>query len=463
MLLGIMVYMAIQFAIGVWVARKNKSEDDYLLAGRRLGLGLAAFTVFATWFGAETVIGAAGNIYEHGLSGGAGEPFGYALCLILLGLVFAVPLWRRRYTTFGDFFRQRYSAGVEKFFVLLVVPSSTLWAAAQIRAFGQVMSAISDFDVAVAITAAAAFVIVYTVIGGLLATAVTDLVQGLALMIGLVILFFAVLDAVGGAAPAFALIEPQRLQILGGSEMSFLEVVEKWAIPICGATLAAEVIARILAARSAETARLASVFGGTLYFALGCIPVFLGLIGPGLLPGLEDAEQIVPQLAQQYLPSFFYVLFAGALISAILSTVDSALFAAASLISHNVVVPLRQTMGEQAKVRSARICVVLLGVLAYMLAMRADGVYELIETAVAFGTAGVFVVGVFGLFTRIGGPPSAFAALGAGSSLWFVGEYFAAWKTPYLLSLAGAVLAYLLIAGLEKTPVAKWQAARQES
>ncbi|WP_206054813.1 sodium:solute symporter family protein [Nitrosococcus wardiae] len=462
-LLGVMAYMVIQFAIGVWVSRRNKSEDDYLLAGRRLGVGLTAFTVFATWFGAETVVGAAGNIYENGLSGGSGDPFGYAICLILLGLVFAVPLWRRRYTTFGDFFRQRYSSGVEKFFVLLVVPSSTLWAAAQIRAFGQVVSTISDLDVTVAITAAAAFVIIYTVAGGLLATAVTDLVQGLALMLGLGLLFFAVLNAAGGVEPALALVEPERLQLFGALEKSFLEVVEAWAIPICGATLAAEVIARILAAHSAETARLASVLGGTLYLAIGCIPVFIGLIGPGLLPGLEDAEQIIPQLAQQYLPTLFYVLFAGALISAILSTVDSALLAAASLISHNVVVPLRGSMSERAKIRSARLCVVLLGILAYVLAIRANGVYELIETAVAFGTAGVFVVGVLGLFTRIGGTPSALAALIAGSVLWFVGEYFAGWTTPYLLSLAGAALAYLGVAALEKIPIGKWQATRQET
>ena len=131
---GILAYLVAQFAIGIVVSRRIASESDYLIAGRRLGLGLAAFSIFATWFGAETVVGAAGAIYSDGLSGGSADPFGYGLCLVVVGIVVAAPLWRRKYTTFGDLFRERYSPGVERLAVLLMVPTSVLWAAAQIRA-----------------------------------------------------------------------------------------------------------------------------------------------------------------------------------------------------------------------------------------------------------------------------------------------------------------------------------------
>ena len=105
-LIGIGVYLVVQFAVGMLVSRRIASESDYLLAGRRLGVTLAAFSIFATWFGAETVVGAAGSIYSDGLSGGSADPFGYALCLVVLGVVIAAPLWRRQYTTFGDMFRE---------------------------------------------------------------------------------------------------------------------------------------------------------------------------------------------------------------------------------------------------------------------------------------------------------------------------------------------------------------------
>ena len=191
-LIGIGAYLVVQFAVGMLVSRRIASESDYLLAGRRLGVTLAAFSIFATWFGAETVVGAAGSIYSDGLSGGSADPFGYALCLVVLGAVIAAPLWRRKYTTFGDLFRERYSPGVERLAVLLMVPTSVLWAAAQIRAFGQVVSVSSDIGVDIAITAAAAFVIIYTVAGGLLADVVTDFVQSIGIVIGLVILLVVV-------------------------------------------------------------------------------------------------------------------------------------------------------------------------------------------------------------------------------------------------------------------------------
>ncbi|RMH60973.1 MAG: sodium:solute symporter, partial [Bacteroidetes bacterium] len=145
-LIGVFGYVLVQLGIGLYVSRRIRTEDDYLIAGRQLGYGLGTFTIFATWFGAETCIGAAGAIYEQGLSGGTADPFGYGVCLLLMGFVFAVPLWRHKLTTLADLFRRRYSAGVERLAVILMVPTSLLWAAAQVRAFGQVLSASSGLE-----------------------------------------------------------------------------------------------------------------------------------------------------------------------------------------------------------------------------------------------------------------------------------------------------------------------------
>jgi Na+/proline symporter len=139
-------------------------------------------------------------------------------------------------------------------------------------------------------------------------------------------------------------------------------------------------------------------------------------------------------------------MFAGALISAILSTVDSALLAAASLISHNLVQPVAPRLGERGKVWTARAGVIGLGALAYVIALHAEGIYALVETASAFGSAGIFVVGMFGLFSRAGGALSAYAALIAGMAVWAAGEYVLGWSTPYLASLACALAAYVGVA-----------------
>jgi Na+/proline symporter len=450
LLIGILGYVLVQVLIVFLVARRVRSESDYLLAGRRFGLGLATFTIFATWFGAETCIGAGGAVYEGGLSNSTADPFGYAACLFLLGFVFAAPLWRRKLVTLADLFRQRFSPGVERFAVLLLVPTSLMWAAAQIRALGQVISASSAFDVELAIGIAAGFVIVYTVYGGLMANAVTDLVQGVMVMIGLLVLLFAVVSAAGGLESSLASIDPQRLRLFGGPETPWWETAERWAIPIFGSVIAQELIAVILASHTPQIARRAAVLGGGIYLTFGLIPVFIGLVGVGLLPGLEQPEQLLPQIAQKYLATLPYIIFVGAITSAILSTVAGALLAAAALVEHNLIVPLKPGLDNRAKIRVARAGVVVGGLFAYILARHAGGVYELVEQASAFGSSGVFTVAVLGLFTRLGRARAAYAALTAGVATWVTGHYLLDLPVAYLLSLAMAMMAYLSVAFSEQ-------------
>jgi SSS family transporter len=450
--IGVFAYIALQFAIGIWVSRRIRDEKDYILGGRQLGVTLASFSVFATWFGAETVIGSSGRVYQQGLSGAQGEPFAYAVGIVIMGLFFAVPLWRRGIVTFGDFFRDRFSPGVEKLTVVLLVPGSVLWAAAQIRGFGQVMSATSTLDLRLAMTIAAAVVIAYTVFGGLLADVYTDFVQGIAIIVGLLAILLAVIVQTENPATLLASVDTVRLQPMR-PDQSLLEFIEQWAIPICGSLVAVELISRILACRSPEVARRATPLGGGLYLVVALIPVYLGFIGPNLVPVLDEPEQLSMELAKTYLPTILYVMFAGALISAILSTVDSALLASASLVSHNIYLRLRPNLSERDKVKAARFGVAGLGILAYLLALRSSGISDLVETASAFASAGIFVALAFGLFTSFGGPASASAAIAAGALVWAAGKFVLDVPTPYLAGLLAAVAAYIAVALVERRKV----------
>jgi len=452
LLIGILVYVVAQIGIGLYVARRNKSEEDYLLAGRSLGMGMVTMTVFATWFGAETCIGASGEIYAHGLSGGRLDPFGYSLCIIFLGLFFAASLWRRKLTTLGDLFRQRYGPVVERIAVLIMIPTSLLWAAAQVRAFGQVLSVTTGFNVEMAITIAATVVILYTIMGGMLADAMSDYIQGIVLVAGLFVLFIAVLLNWPEPELVSAALSEERLRFRPEGE-AWLISLETWAIPIIGSLFAQELVARTLAARSAQISRNACLTAGGIYILVGLIPVSLGVLGPAILPNLADPEQFLPTLAQTYLPPLLFMLFAGALISAILSTVDSALLAASGLVSHNLLSPLWEQPSEKLKVRLARCSVFCLGVTAYLLAITGESVYHLVETASSFGTAGLFTAAFFAFFPKWGGKWSATAALLAGISSYILfahvlGEERVA--TPYIFSVACAIGAFCSVMLFEK-------------
>jgi Na+/proline symporter len=229
------------------------------------------------------------------------------------------------------------------------------------------------------------------------------------------------------------------------------ELLEAWMVPVVGSMLAVELLSRVLGCNSAQTAQRACLMGSGLYLAVGAIPALLGLCGPYLVPGLEDGEQLIPALASAHLGPWFYVAFAGALVSAILSTVDSCMLAGSTLVTHNVLLPLWPDLSERARLRASRLGVLAMGITAWVLALRTESIKDLVETASAFGSAGVFVVACFGLFTTIGGPLSASVALCTGFVVWGGGA-IQGWPAPYVTALVVSVVAYLATARLERSP-----------
>lgn len=444
LIICILIYVLLQLAIGFYVSRGIRTEQDYLLAGRQLGPSLTLFTVFATWFGAETCIGAAGEAYSGGLAAVTTDPFGYALGILLMGLLFAVPLWKRRLTTLADLFRQRYGPGVERLAAILMVPTSLLWAAAQIRAFGQVLTTSSELEVTFAITVAASVVVIYTTLGGMLADALSDLLQGVVLILGLLVIGGVVMFANGGWEKLGAL--SGEATTLVPAAQPWLATLEAWAIPVFGTLCAQEMIARVISARSPHIAARATVGASFLYLAVGLIPVGIGLLGPQIAAGLEHPEQVLMQVAQNELGTVLYIVFVGALVSAILSTVNSALLVAGSLTAHNLVMPLMPALDEKTKLRFNRVAVVGFGIVAYVMALLSDSVYALVEEASSLGSAGVLVCIVFALWgARLGGAASAGAALVTGMAVYVGGQHLLDLPYPYLTSVAAALGAYLLL------------------
>jgi Na+/proline symporter len=150
------------------------------------------------------------------------------------------------------------------------------------------------------------------------------------------------------------------------------------------------------------------------------------------------------------MPGVLYITFVGAIISAVLSVVHSALHAPAAQVSHNIVVRMIPGLSDRAKLWSVRITVMVLCLATYVISVTSEGVRELVETASSIGSAGVFVATLFALFTRFGGPLSAYLSIVLGALVWATGKYVFDLSTPYLLGLLAATLGYIVGALLER-------------
>ncbi len=449
----IVLYLVAQIGVSYLVSKRIKTESDFFLAGRNLPAWMVSMSLFATWFGAETCIGSSAAVYEQGLSGSRADPFGYTLCLVFMGLLLAARLWRGGYTTLADFYRDTYGSFIEKFSVWILFPSSLFWAAAQIRAFGQVVAASTDLPVEMAIVGAAVFVIIYTLLGGLLGDIVTDVLQGMIVAIGLITVFVLTIQNVPDLSGILASMAPERLSIISPDE-TWLMRLDRWSVPILGSLVAQELISRVLASKSAKVAVRSSYISAIIYLVMGSMPVFLGLLGPHILPGLEDSEQFLVTWASQILTPFFFTIFAGALISAILATIDSILLSLSALLTHNILIPALNITDDKKKLQLARSVIILAGAAAFIIAMTADSIYGLVETASSFGTAGVLVITLGALVLKKCGPWPAGFALTVGIITTPLAEYIWELEAPFITSILASACAfavgYLLTPFLER-------------
>ena len=444
-LLGISIYVIGMLFMGYYVSKKIKTDDDYFLAGRTLGPFLATFSIFATWFGAETCIGTAGSVYTDGLAGSRADPFGYSICIFIMAIFFAKILWNKKITTIPDLFRERFSPNVEKLAAILIIPSSIIWAGAQIRAFGQIIHSTTDFSVTVAVTVAAGVVIFYTVFGGLLADAYNDLIQGIAIICGLLFLLAAVMISNGGVGESFAMIDPAKLTFRGAGDISLWAKLEVWMVPILGSVMSQELVSRVVASRSPQVAQHSAWRAGGIYLFVGSIPVLIGLMGPGQFPSLEQPETLMPLLAKTHLSYVFYVIFVGALVSAILSTVDSTLLSASAVVSHNLIYPLiKGELSEKRKVIIARSSVLIAGLISYGIAFTSDSIISLVELASTLGGPTILVITVFGLFLPKGNATSAMVGILSSVTVWVLTNFVIEVEAPVLLTVGTCAAGYLV-------------------
>ncbi|MFN3397343.1 MAG: sodium:solute symporter family transporter, partial [Sulfurimicrobium sp.] len=170
----VIAYWVISVSIGLFVSTRVHNTRDFAIAGRHLPFYMVTATVFATWFGSETVLGIPATFLNEGLKGVVADPFGSSLCLILVGLFFAAPLYRMNLLTIGDYYRQRFGRGVEVLTSIAIVLSYLGWVGAQITALGLVFNVVSAGEISklAGMWMGSVTILIYTFFGGMWAVAV---------------------------------------------------------------------------------------------------------------------------------------------------------------------------------------------------------------------------------------------------------------------------------------------------
>lgn len=420
LLTSVAAYMAIMLGIGFWTSRKIKNTRDYIIAGKHLGWWLSFGTLFATWFGAETCMGSSRTAFEKGILGVIADPFGAGLCLILSGIFFAKFFHRTSAQTIVDFFITRYGNGVGRALSVLYLPVYLGWVGGQLLAFGIILNSLTGLDTRLAILISTAVVIVYTCSGGMWAVSVTDLVQMIILVLGLVILFPVLLADLGGIAAVREAVPSEffRFYPRAASGLDWLNYFQAWILVGIGSLPAQDLFQRIMAPRTWKMARWSSIGAGALYMVIGLLPVLLGIMGRVAFSGSGEGDSILISLALKYLPLPLIALMVGALLSAIMSSVDSALLAPAGIIGHNIVPYLKPGISEAMRLRWCKWSIPVVGILSLVLALYFGNIYTLCTHSWGILLVGVAAPMIAGVYWKRATTAGAVAGAACGTVSW---------------------------------------------
>lgn len=412
-------YAAVLFGLAAIAQRRVKTPGDFLLAGRRLSLRLATASLLATWFGAGTLLASAEEVTASGLRAAALEPIGPGICLLLVGLFYAGPLRRARLVTLGDFFARRFGRGSEIAAAAVMVGSFFGWIAAQFGVLAALLDNLFRIPSTAGLLLVGAVAIGYTLIGGMWSVTLTDALQMPVVAFGLLALGVSALAALGdgsllsGIARLGAETPPEHLAFFPGEATEALAWSGLLLAGALGNIPGQDVLQRVFASRSVRVARQACLLSGGLYLGLGLIPVGLGLAAPLLLP--DSSGDLLGTLTSVLFSPAAALGLVLVVVSAVLSTVDSALVSAASVLAQNL---LRHALPRVKLLRLSRVSVVAVGAASLGFASSGLSAFRLLEDAYELTLVGLFVPLTFGLFTRRGGSRAALAAIGAGALPW---------------------------------------------
>jgi SSS family solute:Na+ symporter len=461
LLFSIIVYLLLTIAIGYWASRRVKDSDDYMLAGRSLPLALSSAALFATWFGSETVFGASSEFLKGGLYAVIEDPFGAALCLLLFGLFITRKLYAMKLLTLGDFFKVRYGKRTELVAGVFIVPSYLGYIAAQLVAMGLIINVVTGLETWQGVVISACVVTFYTYIGGMWAISITDFIQSILIIAGMVVLAVVLADKAGGVGAVLDNVQPNDLQFFPKPEFNeVIAYIAAWSVLGLGSIPSQDVFQRVMSSGSEKTAVRSCYIAAGLYLTIAMIPLFISLCTKMLYP-LEvvgDTQLALPKMVLAHTSIVVQILFFGSLLSAIMSTTSSAMLAPAAIFSENLVKPLMKTkMSDNGFLLLTRLSVLFFSIVATVMACVRRNIYELVGESSILSLVSLFAPMILGMYWKRSTAAGAITSMFSGIVTWYIFSQMEseipALVPGTLVSLGTMVVVSLLTYKPESTPV----------
>lgn len=419
-------YFLFIIGIGIWVSRRTNTGEDLFLAGRSLGWAAIGFSLFASNISSTTLIGLSGQAYQTGISV-ANYEWMAAVVLVFMAIFFIPFYLRSRIDTIPEFLERRFDARSRKYFSIVTIFLSIIVDTAGGLYAGAIVVNVFFPEIAIwqTILVLGIFAGLYTAAGGLKAVVYTDVVQAIVLLVGsttIAYLMFAEFDFSWSAV----------LASVPEGNLSMIQPIDDPALPWLGTLIGVPILGfyywatnqyivqRVLGARDIKNARWGAMLGGLLKLPVLFIMVIPGVMAFSVFPELTDPDMVFPTMVANMLPIGVTGIVLAGLIAAIMSSIDSTLNSASTLITMDFIKPKNPNLTNKEIAKIGRWTTLILMVIAAAWApmiQKFPGMFQYIQEAFAYIVPPVVAIFIMGMFWRGGNRHAAYWTLIGGHSL----------------------------------------------
>lgn len=470
-IIPLLLFLVVIFMIGIWANKKVRTSEsflqEYFLGGREMGGFILAMTMIATYGSASSFIGGPGVAYTKGLGwvllAMAQLPAGYFV-LMVLGKKFAIIARKFQTITLIDFLRIRYKSDVivivSAIAIIVFLFSSMM---AQWVGGARLIESLTGLTYPVALFIFAASVLIYVVIGGFRAVALTDAVQGTIMVIGTIILLIGTIIAGGGIDAIMAALvaeNPNYVSPFGAEgELTPLYVSTFWLLIGVGVVGLPQIAVRAMSYKNAKSMHRAILIGtiaiGTIMFGMHLI----GVLARPVMPGIEIGDKVMPLLTLEVLPPVVAGLVLAAPMAATMSTVNALLILVSSTVVKDIYLNYIKPGASDAQIKKASFIVTtVIGLAVVVFALRPPDLIVWLNLFAFGGLEAVFIWSVvLGLYWQKANRYGAIASMFTGMTMYIVIDVFA--KNAFgmhsvTLPIIGSLLVFVIVSVITHHKVA---------
>jgi SSS family solute:Na+ symporter len=369
------------FAVGIYYFTKIKTSDSYLIAGWNMGFWNIVGTIISTNCGAAVFIGWIGMGFTMGVSGFFKFAFPAMMVSMLLIFFFSRPLRRQKLYTLADLFSERFGA---KTGIIPSVLSAFIYSvpttALQIVGMSTVFSIAFNIDVKAGIVLSFILILGFTILGGLVATIVTDAIQSVILIIGILMLAFAASEFGGGIENIIPNTPNDYLSPLGANGLGDVLLFALSVAPFY--LVWQSTWQRIFASKTEDVAIKAGLTGYTITLCISVLPYSIGIMARQFVPADIHPDLIFSYVTVEMLPPYIGGIILIGLLSALMTGADSFILQGSSNITQDLYHRLlNPNATEKQMMFVSRLSVVIISVLSLIVAFALTDIVSMYQWA----------------------------------------------------------------------------------